>query len=174
MSEWLSLFCQTSTARITASQLLDGLRGRDPRALAGVDYSTLAEDYDVRDELVKPAVAALRVEALADGDGFEISYGEGERPVFVRRWTDPPRVAEEIQEMHDRLGAKSEPAAPWMRACREVIGIELSADQLRNMGVVIAYEAARYLAQKGDALILTDQDRWLRVEDGEFVPLSQR
>lgn len=171
MALWLSLFCQTSTTHVTSSQLLDGLRGRDQRALAGVDYHTLAEDYDVKDELVRPAVAALKVDALSGGDGYEISYGEGVRPVFVRRWTDPPRVAEEIQEMHDRLGSAAEPAAAWIRACREVIGIELSANQLEDMGVVIAYEAARYLAQKGNALILTDQDRWLRVEDGAFVTL---
>jgi hypothetical protein len=58
----------------------------------------------------------------------------------------------------------------WLNACREVIGIELGFSQLQqDVGLVIACELARYLAQKGDGVIVDDELEWFAVVDGEFV-----
>ena len=43
--------------------------------------------------------------------------------------------------------------------------------RLTDMGVVLAYELARWLAQKGDGVIVDDDNRWQFVEDGAFRPL---
>jgi len=39
------------------------------------------------------------------------------------------------------------------------------------MGVVFGYEVARYLAQKGDGLIVDVEDRFTAVRDGAFEDL---
>jgi hypothetical protein len=57
----------------------------------------------------------------------------------------------------------------YLDACREVVGIELGFGQLEDMGLVIACELARYLAQKGDGIFVDDNNEWYAVADGEFV-----
>jgi hypothetical protein len=52
-----------------------------------------------------------------------------------------------------------------------VIGLELGFSMLEDMGVVLAYELARYLAQKGDGVIVDDDDRWQVIERGAFSPI---
>jgi len=172
MSSWISIYCRSSIAEVESHQLARGLRGRDPSALAGVDYLTLAEDYGVDVTLVDAALEALTVRPLRGADsGFEVHYGsETNQVVVVRRWHDADRVAEEIAEVVERRDLPSA-AEPRIRDSREVIGIELEKHHLQDMGVVLAYEVARFLAQKGDGLILNDEGTWLRVDDGAFVTI---
>jgi hypothetical protein len=173
MPLWITVYCRSSADDVTARRLLDGIQGRDPSAPAGVDYQTLAEDYHVHSVSPTDAVAALDVSDLRGGeDVYEVRYGIDARPLVVRRWRDPSRVVEEVQEVVDRPGRHPPLAIERVRSSREVIGIELGSSQLRDMGIVIAYELARYLAQKCDGVILTDEERWLRVEKGEFTALE--
>ena len=60
-------------------------------------------------------------------------------------------------------------AEPFLAACVEIVALELGFPMLENMGIVIAFEAARYFAQKGDGVIADDDDRWHRVENGGGV-----
>jgi hypothetical protein len=172
MALWITVYCRFRREDITAAQLLDGIHGRDLSALAGVDYESLAEDYHVHLTSVADAVAALAVRPLADGAGCEVRYGAEARPLFVRRWRETARVAEEIREVVERAASYPREAVERVRSSCEVIGIELGVSHLRDMGVVVAYEVARYLAQKCDGVILTDEGRWLRVDDGEFANLD--
>lgn len=174
MPIWVTVYCRKSLSSMTPQQLLDGIQGNDPSTPAGVDYWALAEDYGIDDELVDDALASLSVSALRGGDdGYEVHYGgAGERPLAVRRWHHPERVAEEIREIVEQADRHPEEAGRRVRASREVIGVEMGAGHLNDMGVVIAYEVARYLAQKGDGLILTDEERWLEVRQGAFLPLE--
>ena len=41
------------------------------------------------------------------------------------------------------------------------------------MGVVLAYEIARYIAQKYDGVVVDDDDRWERVDRGVFVSVGE-
>ncbi|MBM4782968.1 MAG: hypothetical protein GQE15_35260 [Archangiaceae bacterium] len=165
MAWWLTVYCRRPVSRLTAKQLQAGITGEDATALAGVDYFTLAEDYDVADELVSPAMKALKV-----SKELQVSFGDS-RPIVVHVWSSPERVAEELSEVQEvRTPPKSLRSA--LKDTKEIVGIELGFSHLENMGVVIAYELARYLAQKGDGVIVDDDDRWQRIDDGAFSEID--
>lgn len=174
MAWWLTVYCRRPVSALAPELLLAGIQGRDSEALAGVDYWTLAEGFGIEDEaVVDAALDVLRVrgdEALGLLSGCEISYRPevDARPIVVHYWTDPARVAEELAEAEE--GRSPPPGAlARLRASTEVVGIELGFSQLEDMGIVIAYELARWLAQRGDGLVVDDDDRWMVVQDGGWA-----
>jgi hypothetical protein len=172
MAWWLTVYCRKPVAALTPAQLLAGIRDEDRSAPAGVDYWTLAEHYDIEDEaVVDAALDVLRVRgAGATGLDCEVHYQpeDDRRPIVVHCWSEPERVAEELAEAEE--GRSPPPAAlERLQASKEIVGIELGFSQLEDMGIVLAYEIARWLAQKGDGLVVDDDDQWLAVEGGGWV-----
>jgi hypothetical protein len=172
MAWWLTVYCREPVSALAPSQLLAGIRDEDRGAPAGVDYHTLAEHFGIEDEAVVDA-ALERVRVSADGAsglGCEVRYRPEDdvRPIVVHCWTEPERVAEELEEAEE--GRAPPPGAlPWLRATKEIVAVELGFSQLEDMGIVIAYEIARWLAQKGDGLVVDDDDCWMMVEGGGWV-----
>lgn len=173
MAWWLTVYCRKPVSALAPKQLLAGLRDEDREAPAGADYWTLAEHFGIDDEaVVDAALEGLRVrDANATGLGaLELCYRPeaGARPIVVHCWTEPERVAEELEEAEE---GRSPPTGvlPRLRATKEVVGIELGFSQLEDMGIVLAYELARWLAQRGDGLVVDDDDCWMAVEGGGWV-----
>jgi hypothetical protein len=169
MAWWITVYCRRDCGSLSSRELARGIRDDDPEAPAGVDYNTLAEDYDVPEALVAPALQHLRVT-----EDFEVHYSAdaSARPVVVHLWTAPERVREEVEEAHEVRDAPSE-ASPYLEECRAVVGIELGFSMLETMGVVFAYEVARYLAQKYDGVIVDDDHRWQRIHQIGFTPVGE-
>jgi len=174
MAAWISVYCETPVGGLTPQGLLE--------AISVADYWTLAEWYEVPEEQVQPALAALHVEQAGEGgfDVYELRYRDpDQRPVFIRRWAAPARVQEEIREALERLdepgGAAAEDLRDRLGRVCEVVGIELGWSQVEgDMGVVFAYEIARCLAQLGRGTILGLDDGWSTVDDaGAFVHLPR-
>ncbi len=157
MAWWLTVYCRRPVSTTSAEELQTGING--------ADYFTLAEDYDVDDALVGPAVKALTV-----SKDLHVSFGDS-RPIVVHVWSTPERVAEELSEMHEVRSPPKSLHEP-LKATKEIVGIELGFSHLENLGAVIAYEIARYFAQKGDGLIVDDDDRWQRIDDGAFFEIA--
>lgn len=137
------------------------------------DYAMLAETYDLDDDIADEALEHLRV--VSDGpafDRYQLHYKKNAkaRPVSVHRWSDRARVEEEIGEALERLKPSAK-IAEELRRSVEVVAIELGFSQLEDMGVVLAYEAARHLARKGDGIIVDAEDHFTAVRDGVFVDL---
>ena len=161
-------------AGLGPSDLLAGVRDQDRDAPAGVDYWTLAEDYGIDDTaVVDAALNLLRVQPNGEGLDCELRYQaeDDARPVVVHVWDEPGRVAEELEEAKD---GRDPPAGIMERLgkTKVIVGIELGFSQLEDMGVVLAYEVARWLAQRGDGLIVDDDNAWQSVRDGGWVGLS--
>ena len=96
MPLWLTAYCTKTLDELSAGELLQGITGGDMRWLAGVDYDTLAEDYEIDPGMVAPALRQL---AVADSScGFTISFGMA-RPIEVGVWSEPERVKEEVAEV---------------------------------------------------------------------------
>lgn len=171
MATWITVYCRNTVTNISPEDLKTGLLGKDSSAVAGVDYRTLAEQYNIDPSLVGEAVRNIGVAETKGGDGwthYAIRYGaEDTRPLLLYRWIKPARVAEELNEARGLTGNNGF-IAHRLEETAEVIGIELGIGQLKDMGVVLAYEAARYFAQRGDGVILNDEGRWLTVADGAF------
>ena len=169
MPWWLTVYCKRELA-LTPRELKRGIRGEDDTALAGVDYLTLSEWYGLDETEVKPALSKLAVKARSKRSlDVEVSYG-GSRAIVVHPWTTTERVAEELSEA--RANRSPPPAAAtWLDACRAIVGIELGYSQLEDLGIVLAYEIARYLAQKGEGVIADDDGKWQCVREGAFEVL---
>jgi len=164
MPAWISVYCTQAVGEIKPGQLLEDIRDND--------FWTLAEQYDVDEDLVDPALAQLRL--VPDKSGFELHYrAEGERPLVIHYWAAPERVEEEIDEVLESLdGAAGAPRiADHMQKVQAVIGIEMGASQLTDMGVVLAYEIARWFGSHRGGLIKGDDDNWSLIEDGGYVRL---
>ncbi|MFK8003149.1 MAG: hypothetical protein AB8H86_26500 [Polyangiales bacterium] len=178
MSSWITVYCRVPVGGLSSAAVLSGIRAGDENARAGVDYFTLAEQYEGvndDDDAVSAALSGLRLcesdvqtEGLSRSTvagGLRLHYG-ATKPVILHHWNEPGRLDEELQECRHRQ--PSEVANQMLSACCEIVGIELQASQLRDFGVVLAYELARYLAQKGDAVLVDDEGRWFVVVDGVF------
>lgn len=173
MSWWLTVYCKKSVADLQPQQLDDGLRDRDPAAPAGVDYDMLAEERDIDEDAVDEALERLEVVRVSPGPlDVEIRYRKDAdaRPIVVHLWHEPERVAEELDEAAENR-EPPEDVIGRLAGCCEVVGVELGFGQLEDMGIVIAFELARYLAQKGDGVLVDDDDQWYAVEDGVLVGL---
>jgi hypothetical protein len=172
MAWWLTVYCRKPVSALAPAELLAGLRDEDRSAPAGVDYWTLAEHFGIEDEaVVDAALDVLRVRGDdAKGLGCEVYYRPeaDARPIVVHCWTEPERVAEELEEAEEGR-APPTGVLPRLRATKEIVGIELGFSQLEDMGIVLAYELARWLAQKGDGLVVDDDDCWMAVEGGGWV-----
>lgn len=175
MSAWITVYCNRALGDLHARQLSAGLRGDDSRAIAGVDYRTLAEDYGIDESLIENCSIAISVKEPPDASHawYSVSFSSiGSDPVTIYRWMQPERVSEEVSEMLERLGADDGELASRLKHTREVVGIELTSSQLADMGVVVAFEIARYIAQRGSGVVIDDADHAMCVRDGEFVPIS--
>lgn len=171
MSAWITVYCADSLRTLTASQLLDGIRGKDAYALAGVDYPTLAEDYGAEASHATDLARTLAVRALDNDAGYEVTYRDDSRPVFLRQWRKPDRVAEEVREVTERPEQLPQQVVDLLSKTQEVVGVEYAPQSSDEMGIVVAYEVARYVAQVGAGIIRTDEGRWLRVLNGGFSEL---
>lgn len=156
--------------------MADGIAGGDPKALAGVDYLTLAEDYPVGrrsgyEDLVAKAVDELAV-ARAQSAGnvaHEVRYAPWPaQPILIYRW-DLKAEGKAILDSLVRTGAPLDRSSVKFR---ELVGIQVRRHQLEDMGIVFAYEVARYLGQRGEAAILNDQGEWQEVLEGEWTQLG--
>jgi hypothetical protein len=165
---WITIYCTKSVSTITGAQLLDGIQDRDQAAPAGVEYHTLAVDDDVDDSQVSPALASLRVEPQGKLPIEQaVHYSDDGRMVLMQCWNQAARVAEELEECRD-VRDPPPAAEDTLARCTEIVALELGASQFGTMGVVIAYEIARYLAQKGSGIFVDDEDEWFAVRDGAF------
>ena len=166
MPAWVTIYCADSVSDVRPEVLL--------KAISSSDYWTLAEDHGVSEDRVDPAIAELCISPL--GDGFQLHYQpEGERQLAIRRWNDPARVAEEAREVLEQIEGDATAAATQirehMRGLKAVVAVELGFTQLEDMGVVFAYEVARWFAQTRRGLIKGDNENWLRTDDWSFVDL---
>lgn len=166
MPAWISVYCTQPIDDVSADQLCDDIRDND--------YWTLAEHYDVDDDLVNPALQRLRIER--DSGGFQLHYRpEGERQLAIHCWTGSARVEEEIAEVAETLEEDSSETANRVREhlknVQAVIGIEMGFSQLEDMGVVFAYEIARWFGEHRGGLIKGYDDSWSLIVDSGFVHL---
>jgi len=162
---WNTVFCAEPIEGLTADEILAGITDRDARWPAGVDYLTLAEWYDVDLDRVGSACRALSVGQTEFG--FRVSFGT-ERPVDVHTWSSTDFVREHLSEVLPY--ATSTGLRRRLAKTTTIYGVEFGFTALQNMGVVFAYEVARYLGNRGAGLIRTDEERWLEGRGGTFQP----
>ena len=166
MAAWVTVYCSEPVDCIEPGQVLAGI--------CDADYRTLAElFYEVDEDLVDPALERLRI--VPSGNNLRLYYRPGgQRQLEIHRWSDSATVAEEIREVLDRFEEHSSRTAEiqsHLPKVQGIVAVEMEWSQLEDMGVVFAYEVARWFAQNCQGLTRDHWDKWFRTDESVFVEL---
>ncbi|MDY6872878.1 MAG: hypothetical protein SVR81_02760 [Chloroflexota bacterium] len=122
-------------------------------AVTESNYQTLCCQYGLDPALIESAKAHLRLIGPHDGDDpfFALAYGPAtQRPVLVYLLDLDQALRAELAPVLATVPQTIEAA---LRAAAQVVRVELGRAQLTDMGLLLAYELARWAAVKGSGLI---------------------
>jgi hypothetical protein len=167
MAYWIMIFNQNPLGKFSGESLL--------AAITSANYHTLCMQYGLDPALIQPAQKHLSLE-MADQSAvpyFLVRYQPPHQPpLVVTRWdtltpagrgrlfdfVDHPVFA----EIRDRL-----------ISTRELVTVELVESQLADLGLVLAYEIARWAAGLGEGLVYGLDGTWYRLNvHHAFIPLD--
>lgn len=170
MAAWLKVFCTRPVRHVTDKDILTGFDFTDPY--------TLAETYGIEDEnLVDQALAWLRITQAA---GASRCIGmwylpPPSRPVLLHLGGDAQQIQQERDEALEGLEEVKGPGVAEVRRKLErtvdIAAFELAWGQTGSMGIVLAGQAAEYLARLGVGVIRDQNERWWRMEGDDPVLL---
>lgn len=136
-------------------------------AITESNYQTLCQQYGLDPALIAPGLARLGVLTAPDKAApfFTIVYRQnGERPLVVSLQDWAP------VELETR---PSEPLREVFSRSVQLVSIELGEDQLRDLGLLLAYEVARWAAVEGRGIIQGLDGRWYRLSAHKaFLPVD--
>ena len=169
MPYWTMIFTQYPLGCFSENDLL--------AAVTASNLKTLCDQYGLDPALIQPTLENLSV---------ELAVGQ-RQPLFVLRYqpkNQPPIVVTEwdvAAEAGSQLHADVTEAFllsfgyEHLEEIRFVYSVELVESQLRDMGLLLAYELARWIAERGSGLVLGLDRTWYHLNPHQaFVPLSSR
>jgi hypothetical protein len=166
-SYWIMVFNQHALGQFSAASLLTTLKG--------AHFDRLCDQYGLDRSLIRPTLAHLRVEmaVFEHFPYFLVWYGPNNSPPLVVTAREASMDGRS-QLLVDRVDTALPPSVRSMlMKTRFVCGIELLPKQLRDMGLVLAYELARWAAVSGSGIVLALDGSWYRMNtDQAFIPLS--
>jgi hypothetical protein len=170
MLAWITIYCPVQIDDIAPDRLAEEILLND--------FEALASDYKIKQSLVAPSLELLQAEAKESDLWFWYKEDRSLRPVIVQRWTDSEQVDAEVRAAREVVERQSSESMPQISAMLEktvaVVGIEIGLEQRQDMGIVFAYEIARWFGEHREGLILGDDGGWSVVQDGAFVHLGER
>ncbi len=150
----ITVYCRKSVLAITASELQAGLDL--------VDWHTLAEGYEIDDEVVESALRYFQIQG--QNGAFTLHC----RPPQLRQIEitiiDATSARAAIDEIITELGAAEDRVAEQLRRTITVVEIETGYFQFIEMLPVLAFEVAMWFAALGAGWILTDNGEWWSVD----------
>jgi len=96
----------------------------------------------------------------------------GKRPLVTYRWhTDYGLGRTYLQDCLAQTS--SQRVIDLLTAAKEIISIELSRSQLKDLGLLLGYEIARWCADAGEGIVLGLDGIWYRLNQHQaFVPIT--
>jgi len=137
-------------------------------AITASNYYTLCGQYGLNPALISPGLARLGVLAApaAEAPFFTVVYRQdGERPVVVtiRDWDGASSVVLPPISLQDAIANAV-----------QVVSIELAEDQLWDLGLLLAYEVARWAAVQGKGVVQALDGHWYRLNEHQsFLPVGE-
>jgi hypothetical protein len=142
-------------------------------AVTESNYQTLCRQYGLDPALIAPARENLRlVGPSRESDVFfALVYGPaGQRPV-IAHLIDPDKSL--WVDLAPLLADAPEGLEPVSREAVELVRIDLGRAQLADMGLLLAYELARWAAACGDGVVRGLDGRWYRLNRHRaFLPFE--
>jgi hypothetical protein len=147
MPYWIMIFNQSPLGQFSGESLL--------AAITASNYHTLCEQYRLDPGMIQPALAHLSLE-MARGSAatyFLVRYGpQYQPPLVVTRWealTDAGR-----QHLLDFADSPvSVNMRDHLKSTCELVTIEMVEAQLSDLGLLLAYEIARWAAGVGSGVV---------------------
>jgi hypothetical protein len=142
-------------------------------AVTSSNYYTLCAQYGLDPALIEPTLAALKavIGGQEPGDYFALEYRPpGRRPIFVHLLNLSDLGLEELNRL--RIGAP-QAISEKLRKIKQIVRIELGEDQLKDLGLLLGYELARWAAESGEGVVYGLDGKWYRLNQYKaFLPVG--
>ncbi len=160
----------------------------NPRSIGAIDpekfrdqllqanFYTLAAQYGLDKSMIEGCVSNLEVSTVDPlvAPFFVIKYqGGGQSPLLVYRWTQSDQIGKDI--WRDVLPKDVPPhVRHYITDTSEILVIELDRAQLKDMGILLAYEVARWAAIRGSGVVMGLDGKWYRMNRHQaFIPVEE-
>ena len=167
MKCWIWIFNQNPLGNLCQQELISVLRASN--------FSTLCDQYGLDRSLIQPALANLDISTSQNVQlpCFLLFYQpKAQPPLIINRWGVDSTVSK--QNMFKIKAEAPKTIRTQLETSRELFTIELTNSQLRDIGLLLAYELARYLAAQGDGLVYGLDKLWYRLNTHQaFIPLGR-
>lgn len=143
--------------------------------LLEVNFESLCAQYGLDPAQIQTTKSHLEVVVSKYGNSpyFLVNYGSNnyQRPIVVYEWSMETGNSEQILEGHFH-GNKKQEITDYLLSTKYILEIELEESQLRDLGLLLAYEIARWGANLGEGVILSLDNTWYRLNQHQaFIPL---
>ena len=142
-------------------------------AVTESNFHTLCDQYCLGPDLIEPALAYLNIQVPVDPSAtfFSLRFAsEPAVPIIVKYWRDSEDITSRI-----RTFSAVAPASIRARLVRskEVFAVDLSQPSGNDLGILFAYELARWIAFKGGGVVYAFDGVWYRLNAHKaFLPVS--
>jgi hypothetical protein len=144
------------------------------RYLLDVSFTTLCDQYQLDPALIEPARSNLEVVVSNEHTlpYFYVKYGSNRvQPLIIYEWDVESERGRGILDGVLK-GETTSDVTNALLDVKSIIEIELATLQLKDMGLLLAYEIARWAANKGGGVILGLDKTWYRLNDHQaFIPI---
>jgi hypothetical protein len=142
--------------------------------LLDVSFKTLCDQYQLNPALIEPARSNMEVVVSSEHalPFFYVRYGSTrEQPILVYEWDAESGRGRGILDGVFK-GEITKEITDALLAVKSIIEIELASVQLKDMGLLLAYEIARWGAYEGEGVTLGLDNTWYRLNDHQaFIPI---
>lgn len=157
-SYWMMVYCPTKIKKINGDKLLD--------ALKGANHHTLCSQYGLDHGLIAPALKNLDLFIPSDFEivpYFVLKYRSGEaQPLIFESRIVEARTGKNFF----KDGGQNEvfvSVLDELKRTRTVFLVSLTPAQLIDMGILLAYETARWILEHEGGVLRGLDGRWYRL-----------
>ena len=144
------------------------------KALLEANYASLCAQYGLNCEEITPALLHLKLVTGPEGMApfFLLKYRpDNQSPLVIYPW-DVGKEAGAQWLREAKAHAQQSDVSSHLAKTREIFGVSLRSDQLADMGLILAYEIARWGAAEGEGMVYGLDGIWYRLNRHlAFLPL---
>ena len=134
-------------------------------AISRSNFHTLCEQYGISTDLILPGEMSLEVVAANQGiASYFLLYYRADRrsPLVIHEWNYDSAVMKSDQEFfQEKISSRA--FREQLLSSSRLVSIELNHLQLNDLGRLLAYELARWAAEKGSGLVRGLDGVWYRL-----------
>lgn len=138
-------------------------------AVTQANLITLCRQYGLSETLIPNALKTLRVEVAPEGNLFALhARVDSHAPIIVSQITDDEIIREIIGTIPEGLVPA---VCSALTNAQALVTVDLLDGHLRDLGLLFAYEVARWAASKGQGLVYGLDQRWYRLNQHKaYIP----